>query len=125
MLRTILKRKLVGGSVFNLRAHSLQRVLPVLILCGTLFGACRQDMHNQPKYRPLRPVEQIGTINDGRSARPQVEGTVARDDLREDVEFYTGKIAGAQQKPSNEAAQTSVQSSATSGQSPSTPQGMQ
>ena len=125
MLRTILKRKLVGRSVFNLRAPSLRRVLAVLILCGTLFGACRQDMHNQPKYRPLRPVEQIGTINDGRSARPQVEGTVARDDLREDVEFYTGKIAGAQQKPSNEAAQTSVQSSATSGQSPSTPQGMQ
>jgi len=51
-------------------------------------------MHDQPKYRPLRPVEQIGSINDGRSARPLVEGTVARGELREDVEFYTGKKAG-------------------------------
>jgi mono/diheme cytochrome c family protein len=57
------------------------------------FSACRQDMHDQPKYRPLRPVDQIGTINDGRSARPRVEGTVARGDLRDDVEFYTGKLA--------------------------------
>jgi mono/diheme cytochrome c family protein len=59
------------------------------------FCSCRQDMHDQPKYRPLRPVEQLGTINDGRSARPLVEGTVARGELRDDVEFYTGKIAGA------------------------------
>lgn len=50
-------------------------------------------MHDQPKYRPLRPVDQIGSINDGRSARPLVEGTVARGDLRDDIEFYTGKIA--------------------------------
>jgi mono/diheme cytochrome c family protein len=49
-------------------------------------------MHDQPKYRPLRPVDQIGSITDGRSARPLVEGTVARDQLREDVEFYTGKL---------------------------------
>ncbi len=54
-------------------------------------------MHDQPKYRPLRPVDQIGSINDGRSARPLVEGTVARDQLKEDVEFYTGKLRqGAQ-----------------------------
>jgi len=50
-------------------------------------------MHDQPKYRPLRPIDQIGSINDGRSARPQVEGTVARGQLRDDVEFNTGKLA--------------------------------
>ena len=54
-------------------------------------------MHDQPKYRPLRPIDQIGSINDGRSARPLIEGTVARDQLRDDVEFYTGKLRqGAQ-----------------------------
>jgi len=53
-------------------------------------------MHDQPKYRPQRPIEQIGSINDGTSARPQVEGTVARDQLRDDVEFYTGKLRSAQ-----------------------------
>jgi mono/diheme cytochrome c family protein len=53
-------------------------------------------MQNQPKYIPLRPIDPVGSINDGRSARPQVEGTVARDQLRDDVEFYTGKLRGAQ-----------------------------
>jgi len=53
-------------------------------------------MHDQPKYRPQRPIDQIGSINDGTSARPQVEGTVARDQLRDDVEFYTGKLRNAQ-----------------------------
>jgi mono/diheme cytochrome c family protein len=92
-------------SIFNSRSSIFHPRSSILALFLTvLLAACRQDMHDQPKYRPLRPVEQIGTINDGRSARPQVDGTVARDDLRDDVEFYTGKIAGGQQKPSNEAA---------------------
>jgi mono/diheme cytochrome c family protein len=71
-----------------------QRCLLALLL--VVFGACRQDMHDQPKYRPQRPIDQIGSINDGTSARPQVEGTVARDQLRDDVEFYTGKLSNAQ-----------------------------
>jgi mono/diheme cytochrome c family protein len=45
-------------------------------------------MHDQPKYRPLRQSELFG---DKRSARPLVEGTVARGTLREDAAFYTGK----------------------------------
>jgi mono/diheme cytochrome c family protein len=52
--------------------------------------ACRQDMHNQPKYRPLRGSE---LFDDKRSARPLVEGTVARGSLREDALYYTGKTA--------------------------------
>lgn len=74
------------SSIVNLRSS-------ILVLAAFSFSACRQDMHDQPKYRPLRPVDQIGSINDGRSARPLVEGTVARGQLRDDVEFYTGKIA--------------------------------
>jgi Cytochrome C oxidase, cbb3-type, subunit III len=50
--------------------------------------ACRQDMHDQPKYIPLRPSE---FFTDGRSARPLPEGTVARGHLNEDTLFYTGK----------------------------------
>jgi mono/diheme cytochrome c family protein len=53
-----------------------------------LAGACRQDMHDQPKYRPLRGSELFA---DKRSARPLVEGTVARGTLREDAAYYTGK----------------------------------
>ena len=50
--------------------------------------ACRQDMHNQPKYKPLHESEFFG---DHRSARPKIDGTVARGQLRVDVARYTGK----------------------------------
>ena len=50
--------------------------------------ACRQDMHDQPKYIPLRPSDFFG---DGRSERPLIEGSVARGHLKDDVAFYTGK----------------------------------
>ena len=49
---------------------------------------CRQDMHDQPKYIPLRPSD---VFADGRSARPIPAGTVARGHLEEDAVFYTGK----------------------------------
>ena len=58
----------------------------MLALGGTV--ACRQDMHDQPKYTPLRPSEFFG---DGRSARPLIEGTVARGHLGDDTLFETGK----------------------------------
>lgn len=90
------------SSIFNLRSS-------ILVLAVFAFSACRQDMHDQPKYRPLRPVDQIGTINDGRSARPQVEGTVARGELREDVEFYTGRMARLGQSTGNMPASTASQ----------------
>jgi hypothetical protein len=57
-----------------------------LALCG-----CRQDMHDQPKYKYLRPTE---FFPDGRSARPLVENTVARGHLEEDSVFYTGMVEG-------------------------------
>jgi mono/diheme cytochrome c family protein len=49
-------------------------------------------MHNQPKYRPLRATTFFA---DGASARPLVEGTVARGTLNEDQAFYTGKVNNA------------------------------
>ena len=58
----------------------------VLALAAT--AACRQDMHDQPKYIPLRPSDFFG---DGRSERPLLEGAVARGHLKDDVAFYTGK----------------------------------
>lgn len=50
--------------------------------------ACRQDMHNQPRYRPL---DASLFFNDGRSARPLVPGTVARGHLRTDSKLYRGR----------------------------------
>jgi hypothetical protein len=54
-----------------------------LALCG-----CRQDMHDQPRYRPLQGST---LFSDHRSARPYVEGTVARGQLNADEALYTGK----------------------------------
>ena len=65
------------------------------IISGTLaflaLTACRQDMQNEPRYKPLAASD---FFSDGRSARPMVEGTVARGHLRIDGARYTGKIDG-------------------------------
>lgn len=53
--------------------------------------ACQQRMADQPRYKPLAKSEFFG---DDRSARPRVEGTVARGDLKADEHFYTGKVNG-------------------------------
>jgi hypothetical protein len=61
----------------------------IVALCLLAAAGCRQDMHNQPKYRPLRST---AFFADGASARPLVEGTVARGALDEDAAFFTGKV---------------------------------
>lgn len=67
----------------------------ILIAGGSLLllalTACRDDMHDQPRYKPLAASE---FFSDHRSARPEVEGTIARGQLRIDEARYTGKIAG-------------------------------
>ena len=52
-------------------------------------------MHNQPKYRALRASTFFA---DGSSARPIVEGTIARGALAEDTAFFTGKVGNADVK---------------------------
>ncbi|HKA33095.1 MAG TPA: cytochrome c [Candidatus Binatia bacterium] len=56
-----------------------------------LLGGCQQKMADQPRYKPLAKSEFFG---DDRSARPAVEGAVARGALQDDELFYIGKIAG-------------------------------
>ena len=53
-------------------------------------GACRQDMHDQPRYEPLERSE---TFDDRRSARLPIAGTVARGQLRDDEVLETGRTA--------------------------------
>ena len=60
----------------------------LLLLIG-LTSACRLDMHVQPRQNPLSYSDFYA---DHRSARPPVEGTVARGQLNADTYFYTGKI---------------------------------
>jgi mono/diheme cytochrome c family protein len=48
-------------------------------------------MYDQPRYEPL---EASDFFDDGRSARPHIEGTIARGQLRDDETLYTGKTDG-------------------------------
>ena len=66
------------------------RLLPVVAGCVAL-AACRQDMHDAPRYEPL---EASAFFTDGRSARMLVANTVARGTLREDEHLYQGTIGG-------------------------------
>lgn len=69
------------------------RSLLGLVVLGTVLSAtaCRQDMHNQPKYKPLAATDFFG---DRRAARPTIEDTVARGQLHLDEARYTGKQNG-------------------------------
>lgn len=58
-----------------------------------LAGACKQQMAQQPSYRPYQPSELFA---DGTSARPQPADTVARGQLRDDTLLFTGKDGGGQ-----------------------------
>jgi mono/diheme cytochrome c family protein len=50
---------------------------------------CRQDMHDPPRYRLNSATDFFG---DRRSARPLVQGAVARGMLRSDSGYWTGKV---------------------------------
>jgi mono/diheme cytochrome c family protein len=54
-------------------------------------AGCRNDMHDEPRYKPLA---QSDFFADHRSARPKIDGTVPRGYLRIDEARYTGKIGG-------------------------------
>jgi hypothetical protein len=67
-----------------LRLRQLAPLAFVVALAG-----CRLDMHVQPRENPLAKSEFFA---DHRSARPLVEGTVARGELHDDTYLYTGKL---------------------------------
>jgi mono/diheme cytochrome c family protein len=73
--------------------RSLARIAAglAIVLAVTFISACRIDMHVQPRQNPLSRSDFYA---DQRSARPLVEGTIARGQLHEDAYFYTGKIGG-------------------------------
>ncbi len=62
-----------------------------MIAAACLVAACRQDMHDAPRYEPL---EASTFFASGGSARTLVENTVPRGFLREDELLYTGKLSG-------------------------------
>ena len=71
-----------------------RRAALTLAVCLALAsGGCelRQAMYDQPRYEAF---EQSDFFADGMSARPPIEGTIARGQLRLDKHLYEGKING-------------------------------
>jgi len=88
-----LKTDGICDSGFGIRSGIRSRRWRWAFALSIALGAgCRQDMHDQPKYIPLR---ESTFFADERSARPIVAGTVARGQLRDDELLYTGKVNGA------------------------------
>jgi mono/diheme cytochrome c family protein len=68
---------------------SSSRILLGVCAAAIFFTAgcqLRQDMADQPKYRPLAPTDFFA---DGRSERPLIENTVARGSLADDALFVS------------------------------------
>jgi len=74
------------GNQIARRAGFAIAALSLLFVAG-----CRQDMQDEPKFFPQRGTSFYA---DGRSVRPQVANTVARNQLHEDEYFYTGLVNG-------------------------------
>jgi mono/diheme cytochrome c family protein len=74
------------------RGMALRSLTLWLLAAGLLLlTSCREDMHNQPKFIPLR---ENTFYPDLRSARAPMEGTIARGQLEDDPLLYTGKVNG-------------------------------
>ena len=71
--------------MMNLRGLAAVSLLAVIAVAT----ACRQDMHDQPRFKPQARND---FFPDLRAAREPVDGTVARGQLHEDTYFYTGKL---------------------------------
>jgi mono/diheme cytochrome c family protein len=67
-------------------------LLPLLAAAGMALAltGCRQDMHDQPKYKPFA---KSSFWPDQRSVRPMVDGTVARGKLKTDTRLWKGRVA--------------------------------
>jgi mono/diheme cytochrome c family protein len=75
----------------QLRHGRFGRLLGASALLLTL-AACRQDMHDQPKYQPF---EYSPFFDDHRASRPIPPGTVARGHLEADTALYKGMVGSA------------------------------
>jgi Cytochrome C oxidase, cbb3-type, subunit III len=80
-----------SGFFFHRRKALTGRLCFLMVLGLLLLAGCRQKMADQPRYEPLVRSAFFG---DERAARPLVEGTVARDQLRVDEHLYQGKQRG-------------------------------
>ena len=82
-----------AGSTLNFELGTWNLAVPgklllIAVVMGML-GGCRQEMYDQPKYKPLA---ESNFFADHRTSRPIPEGTVARGWLEADSRYYEGKV---------------------------------
>lgn len=65
--------------------------MPILVVIALLFAACRPDMANQPKAKPLSESD---FFSNKANARPIPPHTIERGGAHENTEFYTGLTNG-------------------------------
>ena len=80
----------------EMRASRIEKTVRVAVLgvataSMLVLAGCRQDMQDEPKFFPQRGTTFYA---DGRSVRPQVANTVARNQGDEASYFYTGLVNG-------------------------------
>lgn len=80
------------AAFFSSRRSRRLSTLGLALLLAAQASACRQDMHDAPKYEPL---EQSSFFKDKRTSRPLVAGTIARGKLKEDKLLHTGRDGDA------------------------------
>jgi hypothetical protein len=91
---TIVAARLDGAAQFY-RRHPYRRqrrAFAILLAAVATSAACRQDMHDQPRYRPLADSSFFA---DKRASRPLVPGTIARGHLRTDTRYFAGREGAA------------------------------
>lgn len=69
----------------------VEYVAVLLLVLSVSLAACRQDMFNQPRNKPLAASD---FFDDGRASRLPVAGTIARGQLNIDAHLYTGRVDG-------------------------------
>jgi len=67
------------------------KILALVVVLTVGGAACRQDMHDAPRYDPL---EASAFLPGGAAAQPLVPGTVARGQLNADTLLHTGAVDG-------------------------------
>ena len=75
----------LGLGTEDFRGKCLKKTLLIALLMA---AGCRQEMYDQPKYKPLG---ESNFYSDRRASRPLPEGVVARGWLRADSKLYEGK----------------------------------
>src|SRR5215831_18637496 len=72
---------------FGIRNAGIRRGAVFSLLVLALAAGCRQEMYDQPKYKPLGRSD---FFSDARNERPLPDGVVARGFLRADARLYRG-----------------------------------